>query len=245
MRFTLKKILGIACVCPETFSPAVTSIPVLTIDGPSGAGKGVVSRKVAAHLGWHVLDSGALYRSVGYAARVEGVELTDAEAVTRCVQRANIHFQTGDEDGDGRVWVNGRDATDALRSERVAAAASVVAAIPAVRQALVEHQLAMRRPPGLVADGRDMGTVIFPDAQFKIFLTASAAERAQRRYNQLTEKGDAATLTTLERDIEQRDSRDASRAESPLRPAVDAVLIDSTNLSIAQVMTNVLAALRR
>jgi cytidylate kinase len=220
------------------------TVPVLTIDGPSGSGKGTISRLVAEKLGWKLLDSGALYRAVGYAAGEEGLDLSDAEAVTRCAQTTKIRFVASKDGGETHVLVNGHDATDELRTETAGAAASAIAVIPTVRQALVEMQLAFRRSPGLVADGRDMGTVIFPDAPFKVFLTASASERAKRRYKQLKDKGLGVTLSNLLREIEARDERDASRAVAPLRPAVDAIMVDTTGMPIDVVVAKVFAVVR-
>ncbi|MEO6968542.1 MAG: (d)CMP kinase [Rhodanobacteraceae bacterium] len=218
--------------------------PVLAIDGPSGSGKGTIARAVAERLGWHLLDSGALYRAVGYAAGMAGLDLSDAEAVARCARTTNIRFHDLKDGGETRVIVNGHDASDELRTETAGAAASAIAAIPGVRAALVEKQLAFRKAPGLVADGRDMGTVIFPDAEPKVFLTASAAERAKRRYKQLKEKGLTVTLGSLLHEIEARDARDASRAIAPLKPAADAVLVDTTGLPIAAVVAKVLSLLQ-
>ncbi|AND68577.1 cytidylate kinase [Dyella thiooxydans] len=219
-------------------------VPVLTIDGPSGSGKGTVSRLVAERLGWRLLDSGALYRAVGYAAGAAGLDLSDVDAVTRCAQSTKIRFHPSADGGDTRVLVNGHDATDELRTETAGAAASAIASIPSVRQALVDLQLGFRKAPGLVADGRDMGTVIFPDAAHKVFLTASAAERAKRRYKQLKEKGLSVTLSGLQREIEARDARDASRAVAPLKPADDAVLVDTTGMPIDEVVAKVFAVVR-
>ncbi len=216
-------------------------VPVLTIDGPSGSGKGTISRLVADALGWHLLDSGALYRAVGYAASMAGLDLSDADALTRCAETTKITFRDLKDGGETRIYVNSHEATDELRTETVGAVASAIAAIPAVRTALVAKQHSFRRAPGLVADGRDMGTVIFPDAGTKVFLTASAEERARRRYKQLKEKGLAVTLTALLREIEARDARDAARPVAPLKPATDAVLIDSTGMPVDAVVAKVLS----
>lgn len=215
------------------------SPPVLTIDGPSGAGKGTVSRIVASRLGWNYLDSGALYRAVGVAASWADLDLSDASALVRCAFDTRIDFVDSPERGL-RVRVNEVDATDELRLETTGAVASAIAAIPEVRAALKERQRAFRKAPGLVADGRDMGTVIFPDAQYKVFLTASAEERAVRRHKQLKEKGVSVIFSDLLREIMARDARDAQRAVAPLRPADDAVLIDTTGLDIEQVVARVL-----
>jgi CMP/dCMP kinase len=219
-------------------------IPVLTIDGPSGSGKGTISAKVADALGWHLLDSGALYRAVGFAAGMEGLDLSDADAVTRCAQTTKISFRDPKNGRETRVIVNSLDATDDIRTETCGAAASAIAAIPSVRAALFDKQRSFRKAPGLVADGRDMGTVIFPDAAFKVFLTASADERARRRYKQLKEKGLGVTLAALLREIQARDVRDAERPVAPLKPATDAVLIDSTGMPIETVVAKVLALVR-
>jgi cytidylate kinase len=220
------------------------AIPVLTIDGPSGSGKGTISRAVADALGWHLLDSGALYRAVGFAAGEEGIDLSDADAVTRCAETTKITFRDPKDGRETRVVVNGHDATDELRTETAGAAASAIAAIPSLRAALFDKQRAFRKAPGLVADGRDMGTVIFPDAPFKVFLTASAEERAKRRYKQLKEKGLNVTLSSLLREIEARDERDANRKVAPLKPALGALIVDTTGMPVADVVQKVLAVVR-
>ncbi len=212
--------------------------PVLTIDGPSGAGKGTVSRIVSRRLGWHYLDSGALYRAVGVAASWANLDMSDAAALARCTFDTKVDFVEGEQ--GLRVLVNGVDATDELRLETAGAVASAIAPIPEVRAALKERQRAFRRDPGLVADGRDMGTVIFPDAPYKVFLTASAEERAQRRHKQLKDKGVSVNFDDLLREIMARDARDAQRTVAPLKPADDAVLIDTSGIGIDEVVARVL-----
>ena len=223
--------------------PTKSPVPILTIDGPSGSGKGTVARAVAQRLGWHLLDSGAIYRAVGFVASMEGLNLTDADAVTRAAVATRIRFK--DQEDETRVIVNGLDATDELRTETCGAAASAIAAIPSVRAALLDLQHKFHRAPGLVADGRDMGTVVFPEARYKVFLTASAGERARRRHNQLRQKGLQVKLDDLLSEIEARDKRDAERTVAPLRPAADAVLVDSTGMGIEQVVERVLAVVGR
>jgi len=220
----------------------MANIPVLTIDGPSGSGKGTISRAVAERLGWHYLDSGALYRAVGLAAAWENIDLSDPDAVAACAARTDIRFETQGS-GEPHILVNGKDATHQLRMETAGAAASAIAAHPPVRVALVALQHRFRRAPGLVADGRDMGTVIFPDAPYKVFLTASAEERAQRRHKQLKDKGVSVNLAGLLHEIAARDERDAGRAVAPLKPADDAVIVDSTGTPITEVIERVLAVL--
>jgi cytidylate kinase len=210
------------------------AIPVITIDGPGGSGKGTVAMRLAERLGWHFLDSGALYRLVAVAAMDRGIADDDEPALGELAAHLDVDFGLT---GEGMViLLDGNYITGRLRSERVSVFASRIAAYPSVREALVQRQRAFRKPPGLVADGRDMGTVIFPDARLKIFLTASAEARAERRYKQLKEKGESVNLSRLFREIKERDARDSSRAVAPLRPAADAHLIDSTEMTVDQVL---------
>ena len=208
-------------------------VPVVTIDGPGGAGKGTLAAAIAEARGWHLLDSGALYRIIAVVALRQGVSLSDAALLTALCSELQIVF------GAGSVTVNGDDLTDAIRTEDVGSAASVVAALPPVREAILTLQKAFRRAPGLVADGRDMGTVVFPDASVKIFLDASAEARAERRYNQLKNKGLSVKFPTLLEQIQERDARDKERAVAPLRPAEDALIIDSSEMSIDAVVATV------
>lgn len=210
------------------------SVPVITIDGPSASGKGTIAEKVAEKLGFHVLDSGALYRLTALHALRQGVALSDEAALAKLAVALPAEFR------DGLVWLAGEDVTQAIRAEEVGEGASQVAALPAVREALLARQRAYAQPPGLVADGRDMGTVVFPHATTRVFLTASPEARAERRYKQLIEKGISANLTALVRDMRARDERDTQRAVAPLKPAADALVLDSTLLCIDQVVEAVL-----
>ncbi|ROR35095.1 (d)CMP kinase [Inmirania thermothiophila] len=212
--------------------------PVIAVDGPSGSGKGTVGRRLAGILGWHYLDSGALYRALALAARRAGVDLADGAAVAALAPGLDLAFE-----GD-RVRLAGEDVTAALRSERCGEAASRIAALPEVREALLARQRAFRRAPGLVADGRDMGTVVFPDAVAKFFITASVEERARRRHKQLLEQGLDAKLPDLFGELAARDARDAGRRHAPLVAAPDAVVIDTTGIGVEEVVARVLAEVR-
>jgi len=210
-------------------------IPVLTIDGPSASGKGTVAERVAAALGFHFLDSGALYRLTALSAMQHGVALDDEARIAELAAALPATFH------DGSVWLAGENVREAIRAEAVGEGASKVAALPAVRAALLDRQRAYRQPPGLVADGRDMGTVIFPDAAAKVFLTASAEARAERRHKQLIEKGISASLPALVADMQARDARDSARTVAPLKPAPDALLVDTTEMDIESAVQAVLA----
>ena len=214
---------------------------VITIDGPSGSGKGTISLALADRLGWPHLDSGALYRLLAYAALQESVDLTDEVALSALATRLSEDYRLPTADNPA-ILLNGVDVGDELRTERTADAASRIAALPAVREALLAWQRHYRQPPGLVADGRDMGTVVFPDASVKIFLTARPEVRAERRYNQLKEKGIEVDLAALVKEVEARDQRDASRKASPLKPAADARVIDNSDLDAAATLQQVLEA---
>jgi cytidylate kinase len=217
----------------------MSRVPILTIDGPSGSGKGTVSRAAARALGWALLDSGALYRLVALAGRQAGVSLDDGPGLARLAAEFDIRFGAGVA-GEEIVWLDGRDVTREIRTETAGNDASKVAALPVVRAALLARQRRFAAPPGLVADGRDMGTVVFPEAQVKIFLTASADERAARRHKQLKEKGVAATLAALSREIAERDQRDITRSTSPLVASDDAVLLDTSGIPVDAVVRRVL-----
>jgi cytidylate kinase len=215
--------------------------PIVTIDGPSGSGKGTISRLVAVRAGWHLLDSGALYRLVALAGIKTGLNPDDVEAHARIAASMDVRFDVG-PDGGEVVVLGGEEVTDQIRSEVAGQGASRVAAWHSVRSALLDRQRAFARPPGLVADGRDMGTVVFTGADLKIFLTASSEERALRRYKQLKDKGSSVSLAALSREITERDLRDSTRAVAPLKPAPDAEVIDSTGHTIQQVVEKVWAA---
>jgi cytidylate kinase len=215
------------------------SIPVIAVDGPSGSGKGTVARLVATRLGWHLLDSGALYRLVALAGLARSLAPDDQAGHAALARTLDARFEVNPEGGE-RILLDGADVTGRLRTESTGAEASRVAAMPSVRAALMERQHAFAVPPGLVADGRDMGTVVFPAAPVKVFLTASPEERALRRYKQLKEKGLTVNLAALSQEIIERDRRDSNRPVAPLRPAEDAVVIDSTGLSVGQVVDKVL-----
>jgi len=216
------------------------SVPVVTIDGPSGSGKGTISLTIAQKLGWHFLDSGALYRLLALSLLNNNLSFDDESVMADMARGLDIHF-SAETGGEVEIYLENKQVTNEIRTEKCGNAASKVAAVPAVREALLERQRGFRQPPGLVADGRDMGTVVFPDAPLKIFLTASAEERAKRRYNQLKQKGIDANLAALQDEIAERDKRDAGRAVSPLKAAEDAVIIDSTHMSIDEVVTQIMA----
>ena len=216
-----------------------SSIPVVAIDGPSGSGKGTIARRVANELGWYLLDSGALYRLVALAAGEKGIALDDIPALVQLATDLDVRFGS-DKAGGEQVLLDGRDVTPQIRTEDCGIGASAVAALPAVRSALLGLQRGFRMTPGLVADGRDMGTHVFADARLKVFLTATPQERAKRRHKQLKDKGIDVSLAALSRDIEERDRRDSERSAAPLRPAEDARILDSSGKSIEDVTRTVL-----
>lgn len=213
-------------------------IPVVTIDGPGGAGKGTISQMLAKQLGWHFLDSGAMYRLCGLACLKQGIDLQNQEAVSQAAEQLDIDFRVANNSLE--VYLNGEEVSGQLRTEATGNAASQIAPIPAVRDALLARQRAFAKAPGLIADGRDMGTVVFPQANLKIYLTASAEERARRRYMQLQGSDDSVSLSAILRDIQQRDERDMNRSIAPLKPAEDAIIIDSSDIDAQQVYEQVL-----
>ena len=218
---------------------SIGQVPVITVDGPSGSGKGTICQLLSRELNWGLLDSGALYRLVGLAAKHHGVELDNQEALVVLAAHLDVQF-IAREDDSVQIILEGEEVTDAIRTEAVGKDASIVAALPEVREALLGRQRAFAELPGLIADGRDMGTVVFPEAGLKVYLDASADERAVRRYNQLINKGLDASLQAILEDIQARDDRDMNRAVAPLKPAVDAVILDTTKMSIEEVLAAVL-----
>jgi CMP/dCMP kinase len=218
----------------------MSTVPVITIDGPSGSGKGTLARRVAETLGWNLLDSGALYRLLALAGAKYGLDPHDEAGHAALADTMNIRF-SGDASGEEQIWLGATEVSREIRTEQAGEGASRVAAMPSVRVALTERQRRFAQEPGLVADGRDMGTVIFPDARLKVFLTASAEERARRRYKQLKDKGFDVSLAALSQELAERDYRDTHRAVAPLKPADDAHLLDNTGMSIEAVVDAVLA----
>lgn len=216
---------------------------VVTVDGPGGAGKGTLSQMLAKELGWHFLDSGAIYRLCGLACLQQKVDLSNEQQVAKTAENLAIDFRVTDHVLE--VYLDGKEVSQQLRVESTAAAASKIAAIPAVREALLARQRAFAQEPGLVADGRDMGTVVFPQADLKIYLTASAEERAKRRYKQLQESGVSVSIAAILQDIEERDKRDMNRAVAPLKPAADAIIIDSSNIDAQTVYDQVLQLIKQ
>jgi len=214
------------------------SSPVITLDGPSGAGKGTIAQQVASALGFHILDSGSLYRLTALASQNDGIDLADEAAIADIAAKLDVVFKPTEK--GLQILLRGDDASEAIREEKIGMRASKVAAIPAVRDALLQRQRDFSELPGLVADGRDMGTTVFPDAVLKVFMTASAEERAERRVKQLKEKGINANIAALVADLKARDEQDANRAVSPLKPAEDAIFLDTTSMSIQQVTQKVL-----
>ena len=221
-----------------TRTRSAESVPVITIDGPSGTGKGTIALLMAKELQWRLLDSGALYRILALAATQQQIDFNDINALTTLAESLPVSFKSSPEN-DLAIFLSGDEVSALIRTEEMGNKASQVAAIPSVREALKARQYAFREPPGLVADGRDMGTVIFPDATLKLYLTASAERRAERRYKQLKQKGLSVNIADLSRDIAERDARDASRTVAPLKPAADAHVIDTSELTINEVMEKI------
>jgi len=212
--------------------------PVVTVDGPSGTGKGTITQILAERLGWNMLDSGALYRVLALAVKSHDIDFDDINSITKLAQYLDVEFRPG-EKMQANIFLEGQEVSDTIRTEDMGNCASIVAAIPSVREALLTRQLAFRQSPGLIADGRDMGTVVFPQAILKIYLTAHPEERAKRRYKQLKEKGINVNIPALSREIAERDERDASRTTAPLKPADDAVVIDTSDMGIGEVVEQI------
>lgn len=215
------------------------TIPVITIDGPSGSGKGTIAQLLAKKLEWHFLDSGMLYRAVGWAALRDQIDVADHAALKQMVSDLNLHMSIEERGDEAKIFVDHEDITDMIRSEACSQMASITSAIPLVRAALLERQRQFRQAPGLVTDGRDMGTVVFPDATLKFYLTASAEERAKRRFSQLKQKGKHVSLPDILRELQVRDERDANRAIAPAKPADDVILVDTTSLDVNSVLETV------
>lgn len=217
-----------------------SKVPVITIDGPSASGKGTISQKVAKRLGYHMLDSGALYRVLALAAERHGIGFDNIEALEILAANLEVDFQSSQQGQERAILLEGEVVTETIRTEKVGESASQVAAVPGVRKALFDRQRAFQKHPGLVADGRDMGTIVFPEADLKVFLTASPEERAKRRYKQLKDSGVDVMLATLVKEVAERDARDANRAVAPLKPAEGAIIIDTSHLSVDQVVDRVM-----
>lgn len=220
-------------------------VPVITIDGPSGSGKGTIAQMLAKQLKWHFLDSGVLYRAIGWAVLHRKVDVADHAALKELVDTIDINMQIADIGDEAKIFVDQQDITDDIRSEACSQMASITSAIPFVRAALLERQRQFRQAPGLVTDGRDMGTVVFPDASVKFYLTASVEERANRRYTQLIKKGKHVSLPDILRELRARDERDANRAIAPAKPADDVILVDTTSLDVNGAFQTVLQHVKK